>query len=101
MFPEWYYPLIWDRRYLDSDWWRAGLDFWLTEQPFWFYVGTTAAVALLVTSYRYRSKVLPSLDRFALRLTAWSLAGAVITVLVIRIYGAPCLPGSYIQWPMS
>src|SRR6267143_3141439 len=92
MFPEWYYPLLWARLYADSAWWKAGLDFWLTDQPFWFYVGTTAAAVLLVLGYRQRGKVLSFIDRFAFRMIAWSMAGALITVLAVRIYGAPCLP---------
>jgi len=28
MFPPWFYALIWQRGYLDSDMWNAGLNYW-------------------------------------------------------------------------
>lgn len=90
MFPEWYYTLLWEKGYLSSDHWQAGLDFWLHDEPFWFFVGTVAAAVLLVLVYRRGERVLSFLDRFALRMIAWSLAGSLITVLVVRIYSAPC-----------
>jgi hypothetical protein len=92
MFPEWFYSLLWERRYLDSDWWQLGLDYWLSDQPFWFFVGTTAAVILLVLGYRRRARVFSFIDRFAFHMIAWSLAGAVFTALTVRIYSASCLP---------
>src|SRR5712692_6561288 len=92
MFPEWFYSLLWEGRYAERDWWKGGLDFWLNDEPFWFFVATTAAAVLLVLAYRRRDRVLSFLDRFASRMIAWSLAGAVITALVVRVYGAPCLP---------
>jgi hypothetical protein len=96
MFPEWFYSLLWERRYRDSDWWKDGLDFWLTQEPFWFYVGVTALVALVVLAYKRRTAFWQFIDRFALSIIAWSLAGGVITALSVRIYSATCLPAGQI-----
>ncbi len=89
MFPNWFYSLLWERYYRDSDWWMDGLNYWLTKQPFVFYVFITAAVVLLILAYRRRDRFFSFIDRFAFRMIAWSLAGVVITVLVVRIYGSP------------
>jgi hypothetical protein len=97
IFPEWYYTLLWEGGYADSSWWQAGLDFWVTDHPFWFYVGITVAVGLLIVGFRRRATVLSFIDRFAFRLIAWSLVGAVIAGLVVRIYGAPCLPAGQLN----
>lgn len=92
MFPEWFYELIWGRQYVDSGYWLDGLDYWLTDHPFWFYIGVTAAVVLVVLACRRRARFFSSIDRFAWRIIASSLAALVITLLIVRIYATPCLP---------
>jgi hypothetical protein len=96
MFPEWFYSLLWQQRYRDSDYWRAGLDFWLTVEPFWFYVGITALAAALIIAYKRRPAVYRFIDRFAVWIAAWCIAGVAITTLAVRIYGAKCLPAEQI-----
>ena len=92
MFPEWFYSLLWEKKYREGDWWADGVDYWLTNNPFLLYVFVTAVVVLMVLAFRRRDRFFSFIDRFALPLIGSSLAAVVITALVIRIYGSPCLP---------